>query len=130
MTDQAYEAPILRLPVSAEPRLMLRRVGHEWICNHKSGFDVDWQRRVVRCRKCNAEVNPFDAIAELSSRWMVWSGERDALMLQIERLQDRVESLKREEACLVASLHRADEQLRSPRFNRLQEHAANIGVST
>ena len=77
-------------------------------CSHQSqGASVDPETRVVTCRRCDAVLDPVDALLHIARAWgSRWGWERDRLKAEVTRLRARVAVLKRDEANTRARLRR------------------------
>jgi hypothetical protein len=61
----------LRMKETAEFNATVRRPapGHVKCTHWRTGIDLDEEQRTVHCRKCDAKLDPFDALMELVKGW-------------------------------------------------------------
>lgn len=83
-------------------------------CYHRQVVVYE-ENREVRCQSCNALLDPFDVIMEYAERERRFHFASEYRKKKQRQLEERIESLKREERNTKARLKRAREKLHGGR---------------
>lgn len=101
MTEEPKHGEVIT-PVFGEPGLLPKERSYENRCRHRR-LSIDQEHRLVECKECGAEVDPFDVL------WDYAVNERQLYNVEKRRkeLYEELNRLKREERNTKARLRRA-----------------------
>lgn len=105
--DENTGAIIIELPTARDRPLMSYdqdRPARAGCFVHAFRLDID--KRIVRCRNCNAIFEPFDALVEITKEWAKYGRQLQAYDHEIKRLEEKQADLKRDVNNLKAQRRR------------------------
>jgi hypothetical protein len=101
--DLKDHTPSVEFPATRKPTVRPR-----W-CLHS--FVIDEKERTVHCKRCDADIDPFDAILYLAKRWDRVREATEHYASEQKRLEVSVADLQRQERNTKARLKRAKAKL-------------------
>lgn len=80
------------------------------ICVRHIGYSVNEQARTVKCRRCGALVDPFDALMLVANRETQLADNVEALRLEERERRQRIDKLNTIERNAKARIKRAEKK--------------------